>query len=659
MNVNIEEKVKKLREKIRYHEYRYYVLDDPEISDSEFDRLMRELEKLEVENPELIVPESPTQRVGGEPLASFRKVRHSIAMLSLANAFNESDLREFDRRIGKNINEKYYKYVVEHKIDGLSAILTYQNGRFVQGATRGNGITGEDVTENLKTIRSLPLKLKGNVSIEVRGEVYISKDDFKQLNEKRLANNNEPFANPRNAAAGSVRQLDPRIAARRPLSILAYSLVSDEDLNINHHLEALAFLKEQGFKVNWHRECKNIEEVIILCQQWTEKRKDLPFEIDGLVVKIDNFTLREKLGATAKSPRWAIAYKFPAQKKTTEVEDIIISVGRTGALTPTAVLTPVEIDGSTVSRATLHNEDEIKRKDIRIGDHVLVQKAGDVIPEVEKVIKDKRTGQEKKFTMPDKCPVCGSEARRQEGEAVLRCTNITCPAQRREGILHFVSRNAMNIDGVGPALVDQLLARDLIKDYADLYYLDKDDLIPLERMGEKSSTNVIEAITESKDRPFFRVLFALGIRHVGEGAARILADNYSSLTELAAAGKEELTDIGEIGPVIAASIVNFFREPHNRTVIKKLKNAGVNLSATGKGREEKLSGLTFVFTGGLNNYTRAEAKEKVLAAGGKVTGSVSSNTDYVVVGDNPGSKLEKAHEEGIKILNEEEFAGLF
>ncbi len=655
---NIKERIEELREKIRYHEHQYYVLDNPQISDAEFDQLMQQLKDLEDKNAELIVPESPTQRVGGEPLDSFRKVEHSTRMLSLANAFNAQELREFNNRIRKNSSRKDYEFVVEHKIDGLSAILTYENGRFVQGATRGNGVVGEDVTENLKTIHSLPLKLKKNVSIEVRGEVFISKDDFSKLNEKRLKKEEEPFANPRNAAAGSVRQLDPRVAANRPLSLLAYSLVSHEQLDISNHQQALDFLEELGFNVNWHKRCENIGQAINLCQNWTDKREELPFEIDGLVIKINDFSLREKLGATARSPRWAIAYKFPAQKKTTKVEDIIISVGRTGALTPTALLTPVEIDGSTVSRATLHNEDEIKRKDIRIGDHVLIQKAGDVIPEVIKVIKDKRTGQEQRFKMPGKCPVCGSEVYREKGEAVARCTNIKCPAQRREGILHFVSRNAMNIEGIGPALIDQLLVEDLIEDYADLYFLEKEDLISLDRMAEKSSTNVLTAIRESKDRPLFRVVFALGIRHVGERAARILTEKYKSIVDLAAVSKEELMAIKEIGPAIADSIDKFFQEPHNKQVIKKLKKAGVKLKGEDNNKGDQLQDLTFVFTGGLKNNTRTEAKEKVLSAGGKVTSAVSGNTDYVVSGNNPGSKLDKAKELGIEILDEDQFEAL-
>ncbi len=662
-NEEISKRIEELREEIRYHEHRYYVLDNPEIADAGFDRLMQELDRLEKENPELITPDSPTRRVGGEPLDSFKKVEHNVQMLSLGNAFNAGELREFAARIFRLSEQEDIEFMVEHKIDGLSAILTYRDGLFIQGATRGNGIVGEDVTENLKTIPSIPLRLPENVDLEVRGEVYIGKDNFSKINEKRLEGGEEPFANPRNAAAGSIRQLDPGVAAERSLSLIAYTLVSYGQAEIRSHQEALELLSELGFKVNWHKKCSNIDEVIELCQGWIDKKDELPYEIDGLVIKVNDLALRDELGATAKSPRWAIAFKFPAQQEGTVINDIIISVGRTGALTPTAVLEPVQIDGSTVSRATLHNEDEIRRKDIRIGDHVLVQKAGDVIPEIVKVIKDKRTGREEIFNMPGKCPDCGGEVIKEKGEAVLRCTNITgCPAQRREGILHFVSRNAMNIEGVGPALVDQLLARELIEDYADLYFLKKVDLIDLERMAEKSAANVIEAVEISKERPLYRVIFALGIRHVGAGVARVLSRVYNSIDELSRASIEELEAIDEIGPTIAESIINFFQEPHNQQVISKLKRAGVRLAEETNGKKQDLNGhlegKKFVFTGGLANYTRNEAKEMILTSGGKVTSSISKNIDYLVVGEKPGSKLAKARELGIEILTENEFEKL-
>jgi DNA ligase (NAD+) len=651
-----EKKIRALREKIREHEYKYFVLDDPSISDAEFDQLMQKLIKLEAEFPELITEDSPTQRVGGEVLDEFEKVEHSATMLSLDNAFGAAELRDFDQRIKKNLNGEDYQYVVEHKIDGLSAVMRYNNGSFELGATRGNGEVGEDITQNMKTIRSLPLKIDEKSELELRGEIYLAKSEFQRLNEKRLENDDSPFANPRNAAAGSVRQLDSKIAAERSLSILIYDLISHSEREFETHLEVFSYLKEQGFKVNWHQSAADIEAVIEICEQWQEERENLDFEIDGLVIKINNLSLRDKLGSTARSPRWAIAYKFPAQQKTTKIKDIEISLGRTGALTPTAILEPVELAGSTVSRATLHNEDEIKRKDIRIGDTVLVQKAGDVIPEVVKVIKEERDGSEKEFKMPENCPVCGGEVIRPEGEAVSRCTNISCPAQRKETILHFVSRDAMNIEGVGPALIEQLLANNLIEDYADLYFLKQAHLKDLERMGEKSSQNVIQAIEASKSREFFRVLYALGIRHVGIGAARILAENFDSIEAVKEAAAEELEAIDEIGPVIAESIVGFFQERHNRDLLSRLKQAGIRLEREDAQQEEKfLEGLKFVFTGSLNNYTRSEVKDLVEKAGGRAVSAVSSKTDYLVIGDNPGSKYDKAQELEVEIISEAEF----
>jgi len=584
-------------------------------------------------------------------------------VLSLSNAFGEQELKDFDDRIKRNLATDNYQYIVEHKIDGLSAILRYENGSFTLGATRGNGRVGEDVTHNLKTINSIPLKLrKDNVDVELRGEVFIRKDDFEEMNKQRAENDESLFANPRNAAAGSVRQLDPKVAAKRPLSFIAYDLVNFEngDYEINKHQEALEFLKELGFNINWYQKLDTIDEVIEVCESWVEKREDIDFEIDGLVIKIDQLELREKLGSTSKSPRWAIAYKFPAQQKTTKVKDIDVTVGRTGALTPNAVLEPVFLDGSTVSRATLHNEDEVKRKDVRINDTVLVQKAGDVIPEVVKVIKDKRTGDEIEFEMPDHCPVCGEKVYREEGEAITRCTNISCPAQRRESILHFVSRDAMDIEGVGPALVDQLLENEMIVDFADLYYLKKEQLMGLERMAEKSSQNVIDAIEESKDRELNRLIYALGIRHVGSNSARILTNHYSSIEKLKDASQAELVEIDEIGPVMAESIVNFFKSEHNLEVLEKLKEAGVKMEKEKKEVEvtQHLAGKSFVFTGALDSYTRKEASEQVRKYGGDVKSSVSSRTSYLVVGDNPGSKYDQAQDLDVEILNEDEFKEL-
>ncbi len=653
-----EQRINELREKIRYHEYQYYVLNEPEISDAEFDRMMRELEQLEQEYPELITSDSPTQRVGGEPLDEFSKVTHSEQMLSLGNAFDAGEVRSFVDRVYRLAGHRDIEFILEHKIDGLSAILTYEEGSLVRGATRGNGLVGEDVTPNIKTIHTIPLKLKKEaVDIELRGEIFIKKEDFERLNQQRMDREEEPFANPRNAAAGSVRQLDPDIAARRPLDFIAYSVLDPKRHSLKQHEETLELLEEQGFKINWYEKYKDVEQIIKKCEEWTAQRNELPFEIDGIVIKVNDLALRDQLGATSKSPRWAVAYKFPAQKKTTTIQDIKISVGRTGALTPTARLEPVELDGSTVSRATLHNEDEIRKKDVRIGDRVLVQKAGDVIPEIVKVITEQRTGQEEKFEMPDHCPVCGAPVLREEDEAVVRCTNITsCPAQKREGILHFVSRNAMNIEGVGPALIDQLLAEELIDDFADLYFLNKKDLIPLERLAEKSAENKIKAIEDSKEREFFRVIFALGIRHVGQNAARILSGAYTDIDRLAEAEKEELKELSEIGPVIAESVVSYFQETHNREVIEKLKKAGVNLSQNKTGDQQReLEGERFVFTGALDNYTRNEAQDLVRSLGGRPTSRVSGQTDYLVAGENPGSKLEEARKLGVTVLSEEEF----
>ncbi|AZR74769.1 DNA ligase (NAD(+)) LigA [Anoxybacter fermentans] len=652
-----------LRKKIEYHDYRYYVLDDPEIADAEYDQLMRKLQRLEEEYPEIVTPDSPTQRVGGAPIDEFQKVVHRVPMLSLDNAFNEEELRAFDQRIKRLSGRKDLEYVVELKIDGLTAVLTYENGRLVRGATRGDGQVGEDVTHNIRTIKSIPLRLKKPVSIEIRGEVYMDKQGFKEMNKRREEKGESLFANPRNAAAGTVRQLDPRIAAERPLNYMAYDLIYLGEGGFTTHMEVLEYLEELGFKVNQRWLCFNIEEVIQITEEWTEKREELPFEIDGLVIKLNDLTLREKLGATSKSPRWAIAYKFPAQQRTTVVKDILPSVGRTGAITPVAILEPVEVAGSIVSRATLHNEDELKRKDVRIGDTVVIQKAGDVIPEVVKVVTSKRTGNEKEFKMPTECPVCGAKVVREPGEAVHRCTNnLGCPAQLREGIVHFVSRNAMNLEGVGPALIDQLLEKELIKDVADLYYLKKEDLVQLERMGEKSAQNVLAAIERSKERPLDRLIFALGIRHVGSNSARILTQKYKSIDELMNASVDDLLELDEIGPKIAESIVNFFKEERNRKLIEKLRRGGVKMAMAADEKESQadksLAGKKFVFTGGLETLTRNEAKELVLSKGGKVSSSVSKKTDYVVVGKDPGSKYEKAKELGITILTEEEFKKL-
>ncbi len=655
----IKDRVEELREKLRFHVYRYHVLDDPVISDAEYDEMMQELQDLEAEYPELADPNSPTRRVGGEPLDEFEKVEHSEEMLSLDNAFSAEDVYDFDERIKRKLEAKEEpQYVVEHKVDGLAIILRYQQGELTLAATRGDGITGEDVTANVKTIPSVPLKLQEAVDIELRGEIFLPKDEFEELNQKRQNSGEEPFANPRNAAAGSIRQLDPKVAADRPLAFLAYTIVDAPEKDFKRHQETMEYMKELGFKINKYWLTDTLPEVIEICEEWVERRNELNYEIDGMVIKVDQLQLREKLGATSSSPRWAIAYKFPAQKKSTVVKDIEVTVGRTGALTPNAVLEPVEVDGSTVSRATLHNEDEVKKKDVRIGDTVLIQKAGDIIPEIIKVIKEKRTGEEEKFSMPRTCPSCGSTATRDPEEAVWRCTNAACPAQLQESILHFVSREAMNIEGIGPSLIARMMEAELVEDYGDLYYLAKDDLIELERMAEKSAENVLNAVEASKNRPFDRFIYALGIRYVGSRTAKIITEHFGSLENIENADREELQEIEEVGPVIARSVVDFFARERNQETLEKLIQAGLPTEIESDIADEQLTDLRFVLTGSLDNFTRREASEAIEKLGGRVTSSVSGRTDFLVVGENPGSKLEKAREEEVKIIQEDEFIKL-
>lgn len=688
-------RIEELRRQINYHNYRYYVLDQPVISDAEYDRLMQELISLEEAFPDLVTPDSPTQRIGAPPATEFESYTHRQPMLSLSNAFGEEELLAFDQRIkrmlGMNPGDDI-EYVAELKIDGLAVSLTYENGYFVRGATRGDGYTGEDVTANLKTIRSIPLvliqpqrfpepppavaatqsrgdtlPLFGSESIsdlgcypipeivEVRGEVFMLHEEFRRINREREEKGEPTFANPRNAAAGSVRQLDSSVTASRKLDIFVYGIGFVQGVEFRTHYEILQALKSWGFKVNPNiRLCPNIDCVKEFVDEWTEKRGTLGYDIDGVVVKVNSLDLQNRLGYVARSPRWAVAYKFPAMQETTKILDIIVQVGRTGALTPVAIMEPVEVGGVTVSRATLHNEDEIRRKDIRIGDTVVVQRAGDVIPEVVQVIKEKRTGDEREFVMPSKCPECGGEVERPEGEAVARCVNLACPAQLKERIVHFASRGAMNIEGVGPAQVDQLVDKGLVRDPADLYLLKMDDLLLLERMGKKLASNILEAIEKSKNTTLPRLIYGLGIRHVGEHVAQVLADHFGSLEALENASYEELCGIPEIGPVIAKSIATFFAQPENRAVLEKLRKAGVipkTVSRTGA----TLAGKTFVFTGGLKTMTREEAEEKVRLLGGRAASSVSRNTDFVVAGEGAGSKLEKAKELGITILTEDEF----
>lgn len=655
-----QKKLKKLKETIEEHNYHYYILDNPVVSDAQYDSLMQELLKLEKDFPELITPDSPSQRVGGKPLEGFNTFTHRTPLLSLGNAFGREDLVDFHRRVLNGLGVDKVEYVVEPKIDGLSVALYYQDGFLQVGATRGDGAIGEDVTQNLKTIRNVPLRLKSPLPVfEVRGEAYMPKDSFKRLNAQREEAGEQLFANPRNAAAGSIRQLDPKVAASRDLRVICYAVMYWEGRNITTHSEGLRMLKEQGFSVTEPFITDNINEVANYCEEWNQKRHNLPYEIDGMVVKVNSLQEQERLGYTSKSPRWAIAYKFPPERSVTKILDIIIRVGRTGAVTPTAVLEPVKLAGTTVSRATLHNDDFIQEKGIMLGDYVVVQKAGEIIPEVVEVIKEKRDGSEIPFQFPQRCPECNSQIVRLEGEAVARCTGIICPAQVRESIIHFASRNAMDIEGLGPAVVAQLLEEGIIKDAADLYYLQGERLLGLERMGQKSVNNLLSAIEESKSRNLGQLIFALGIRLVGQQAAKTLAQHFKSMDKLSKASFEELTGINEIGPKMAESILAFFREEKNLQFIERLKRAGVTMELNEAGQpSNKLAGKTFVLTGTMETLKRKEAQEKIESLGGKVSSSVSKNTDYLIAGAEPGSKYNKAQELGVTILTEEEFLAL-
>ena len=664
-----KKRIEKLREELNFHNYRYYVLDDPVVSDAEYDRLMRELESLENQFPQLRTPNSPTQRVGAPPLDKFEEVRHVLPMLSLANAFEEAEVREFDDRLKRFLkNPGDIEYCAELKIDGVAVELVYVEGHFTTGSTRGDGLVGENVTQNLKTIKSIPLSLIVKKSesppsrLEVRGEVYFPLKPFQELNLKREKSGDPIFANPRNAAAGSLRQLDSSITAHRPLDIFCHGIGQFTGAALASQWELLDSLKSWGLKVIPHRRlCGNVEEVFEYYRETDELREKLPYEIDGVVIKVNSFRLQETLGTIARSPRWALAYKFKPKQMTTRILDIKVNVGRTGALTPTAVLEPVRVGGVTVSSATLHNQDETDRKDIRIGDTVVVQRAGDVIPEVVKVIPEKRTGKEKKFRLPDRCPVCGSEVDRPEGESVARCTGIACPAKLKETIFHFASRDALNIDGLGEKIIEQTVDRELIKDYADLYKLTAEDLLTLERMGPKLANNILTSIQNSKKTTLDRLIYALGILHVGEHIAKLLAAEFSTLEELSQASLERLTAVKGIGEEIASSITKFFQQKGNQRVIQKLKEYGVEYpsrQARPPRKDLKLEGKTFVFTGGLKTLSREEAESRVEALGGKASSSVSKKTAYVVAGEDPGSKYEKAKALGVKILSEDEFLEL-
>lgn len=656
---NAEQKINELQSLLNQYGYEYYVLDKPSVPDVEYDRLMNELLELEGKFPELKTPDSPTERVGGPVLDLFEKVEHKTPMLSLGNAFNEDDLKDFDRRIRQAAGDDF-SYVCELKIDGLAVSLRYEDGLFIQGATRGDGTIGEDITANLKTIKSIPLRLRENVSIEVRGEAFMPKRSFETLNKAKEEQGEEPFANPRNAAAGSLRQLDPKMAASRNLDVFLYGIGDIGETGVTSHSEGLDYLDQLGFKTNKERRnCATIDEVIDYVNSWVEKRPHLPYEIDGIVIKVDSLEQQRALGTTAKSPRWAIAYKFPAEEVVTTLLDIELSVGRTGVVTPTAILQPVKVAGTTVGRASLHNEDLIREKDIKIGDKVVVKKAGDIIPEVVNVLAGERTGQEKDFYMPTHCPECESELVRLDGEVALRCINPKCPAQIREGLIHFVSRDAMNIDGLGEKVISQLFAEKLIHDVADIYQLKQEQLLALERMGEKSVSNLLKGIEASKNNSLEKLLFGLGIRHVGAKAAKTLAIQFGTMSSLAAATKEQLLAINEIGEKMADSIVTFFEMEEVGQLLQELVDYGVNMEykgvkpTTAAESSSIFAGKTVVLTGKLEQLSRNEAKEKIEALGGNVAGSVSKKTHLVIAGEDAGSKLAKAQDLGIEVWDEE------
>jgi DNA ligase (NAD+) len=655
----VEQEVEALRETLRRHEHLYYVLDQPEISDAEYDVIMRQLQALETQHPELITPDSPTQRVGGKAREGFVKVPHSSPMLSLDNALNEDELREFDRRVRDLLDGQSFEYVAELKLDGLSMAAHYRDGRLHQAITRGDGLVGEDVTENARTIRSMPLKIKSELAaFEARGETIMPRKSFEKLNADREKQELAPFANPRNAAAGALRALEPSVTASRQLEYFAYFLLVDGRFYYDSHWESLDALAKMGFKVNPRRKkCAGVDELLEFCREWETKRESLPYEIDGVVVKVDSVRQQQALGWTAKAPRWAIAFKFPAQQRSTTIENIEVQVGRTGTLTPVAHLAPVTVGGVTVTRATLHNEDEIARLGVEIGDEVLIERSGDVIPKVVRVVK--QGADRRPFRMPKHCPVCGGEVVREEGEAASRCINTNCPARLKESVSHFVARGVMDIDGMGHVLVDQLVSRGLVKNVADIYHLTLDQLLELERMGQKSAEKILKNIDASRKRPLPRVLNGLGIPFVGERTAQILAETFGSLDAIAQADEEVLQQAEEVGPKVSESIRQFFHEPRNRDLVEKLRQAGLTfVHEVIKKTGGAIEGKTFVITGTLPNLSREEAKARIESAGGKVTGSVSKKTDYVLAGADPGSKLDKANQLGVSVIGEAELLAL-
>lgn len=670
MSITSKEKIAHLRDLIRYHDRKYYIENNPEITDYEYDQLIKELKDLETSHPEFITADSPTQRVGGEPLTYFPTVEHKIPMLSIDNTYTEAELREFDKRVKRLAGidtHQDIEYVVELKIDGVAISLIYENGLLVRGATRGDGFRGDEVTANLKTIRQIPLKLVSPhkkpiipSAIEFRGEVYMPIKAFQKLNEEKEEKGEPQFANPRNAAAGSLKLLDPRITAQRNLRIFLYAIEYHEGLELKDHAQCLEYIREFGLPVNPHnRLCRNMEEAVQYCNAWDNRRKDLDYMIDGMVIKVNSLALHDRLGSTSKAPRWVISYKFQPEQAVTKIEKIAVQVGKTGTITPVANLTPVLLAGTTVCRATLHNFDEIQRKDIRVGDHVAIQKAGEIIPQVMQVLKEKREGTEKIFKEPDACPACGSIVVR-EG-VYLRCHNPLCPAQAKRLIKFFAGRDAMDIEGMGPALIEQLVDKGLLKDYADIYCLKKDDLVNLDRMGEKSASNLVHAIEESKHRDLNRLICALGINNVGSHTADVLAEHFDSLDTFANASQEALESIHEIGPVIAKSIVKFFQDKHTQEIIEKLKACKVNIRKLPTMREVKnpeISGKSFVITGSLQRYSRKEAEEIIKNSGGRIVSGVSKKTNYLIAGEDPGTKLDKAKELSIPILDEAAFEEL-
>ena len=655
-----KERIEELRKKTEYYAQKYYDEDNPEISDFEYDMLMVELRNLEKEYPEFISKDSLTQKVGGTVKEGFEKVTHEVPLQSLQDVFSIEEVEEFDTRMKQKAEEngiKEVSYVVETKIDGLSAALEYKGGKLIKGATRGNGLVGEDVTENLKTVKTIPKEIPDKIDITVRGEVFISKKDFEEMNQERQENEESLFANARNAAAGSLRQLDSKITQSRPLDIYIFNVQKIEGKEFSSHYEELEYLEKLGFNVNPVRiPCKNIEEVKKAIQKISDMRENLTFGIDGAVIKIDDLKFREILGSTVKVPRWAVAYKYPPEKKETILKDIICQVGRTGVITPMAILEPVKVAGSTISKTTLHNEDFIKEKDLKIGDTVVIQKAGDVIPEIVEVVKNKRTGAEIDFEMPQKCPVCGAETVREEGEAAVRCTGIECPAKLYRNLVHFVSREAMNIDGLGENIIGQLLDNKLIENIADIYTLKFEDIASLKKNGQKFAQNLIDSIEKSKQNDLYRLITALGIRHVGGKASKLLAKKYKTIDNLAKAGYIELQEMDDIGEIMANSIVEFFEQEQTKDLIKKLKDAGVNTETLEEESEdERFAGKTFVLTGTLESFSRKEAEDIIERFGGKTSSSVSKKTDFVLAGEEAGSKLTKAQNLGVTIISEEQF----